>query len=340
LEGFAVSVSRKTIWGVLMIASLMLASCGGGEQAPTPTVPDPAVVLTAAASTAAARMSAQATSQPSPLPAATTPSPAAGTEAITATLQVSPTVNLPPAPSPVAGGTDKAEFVSDVTVPDGSVFSPGESFTKTWRLKNTGTATWTPTYTLVFMSGNQMGDSASVPLPKNVPPNETVDVSVNMKAPDQAGNYFGFWILRNASQKNFGVGPNSDQPVYVEINVQAGGGQGTPSATLPPGTSGNSVKDVSIAVDTPYFEGTCPHTFNFIAKFTLTRPATVTYGLEAETGFPLDLPAPITGGLQAGTYTLSYALEFSDVVNGWARLHVTAPEDVASNQATFTLKCQ
>jgi len=27
-------------------------------------------------------------------------------------------------------------------------------------------------------------------------------------------------------------------------------------------------------------------------------------------------------------------------VDGWARLHVTAPEDVASNQMTFTLKCQ
>jgi hypothetical protein len=190
------------------------------------------------------------------------------------------------------------------------------------------------------MSGNPMGDSVSVPLLKNVPPGESVDVSVNMTAPNQAGNYFGFWILRNASQKNFGVGPNSEQPVYVEINVQAGAGQGTPSATLPPGTSGNSVKDVSIAVDTASFEGTCPHTFNYIAKFTLTRPATVTYRLEAETGFPLDLPAPVTGGLEAGTYTLSYSLEFSDPVNGWARFHVTAPEDVVSNQATFTLKCQ
>jgi len=328
------------MWGMLIITSLMLASCREGEQAPTPTVPDPAVVLTAAASTAAARMSAQATSQPSPLPATPPPSPTAAMQTIPATVSVSPTVNLTPAPSPVAGGTDKAEFVTDVTVTDGSVFRPGENFTKTWQLKNTGTATWTPAYTLVFMSGNQMGDSVSVPLPKNVPPGETVDVSVNMTAPNQAGNYFGFWILRNASQKNFGVGPNSDQPVYVEINVQAGGSQGTPAATLPPGTSGNSVKDVSIAVDNAAFEGTCPHTFNFIAKFTLTRPATVTYRLEAETGFPLDLPAPVTGGLDAGTYTLSYALEFSDAVDGWARLHVTAPEDVAANQMTFTLKCQ
>jgi len=335
-----VFVPKKIIWGILIMAGLILASCRGGEQTPTPTAPDPAAVLTAAAATAAARLSAQTTSQPSPLPATTTPSPTAATQTITATLPVTSTANLTPASSPVAGGTDKAEFVADVTVPDGTVFSPGESFTKTWQLKNTGTATWTPAYTLVFMSGNQMGASMSVPLPKNVPPGETVDASVSMTAPNQAGNYFGFWMIRNTSQKNFGVGPTSDQPFYVEINVQGGGGQGTPSATLPPGTSGNSVTNVSIAVDNPAFEGSCPHTFNFIAKFTLTRPATVTYRLEAETGFPLDLPAPITGGLDAGTYTLNYALEFSDVVSGWARLHVTAPEDVASNQATFTLTCE
>jgi hypothetical protein len=333
-------LSRKIIWGVFLIASLMLASCGGNEQTPTPTVPDPAVILTAAASTAMARMNAQATSQPSPLPATVTSNPGAATQAVTVTQQTSPTANLTPALSPVAGGTDKAEFVSDVSVPDGTIFAPGESFTKTWRLKNTGSATWTPAYTLVFMSGNQMGASASAPLPKNVPPGEPVDISVSMKAPDQAGNYFGFWILRNANQKNFGVGPNSDQPVYVEINVQAGSSPSTPSATLTPGSSGKTVTDVSIAVDNAAFEGSCPHTFNFIAKFTLTRPATVTYSLEAETGFPLDLPAPVTGGLDAGTYTLSYALEFSAGVNGWARFHVTAPEDVASEKANFTLKCQ
>ncbi len=333
-------VSRKTIWGVVLVASLMLASCGGSEQTPTPTVPDPAVILTAAASTALARMSAQATSLPSPLPASATPSSATATQAASVTQGASPTANLTPALSPAAGGTDKAEFVLDVSVPDGTLFTPGESFTKTWRLKNSGSATWTPAYTLVFMSGNQMGASASAPLPKNVPPGETVDVSVSMKAPDQGGNYFGFWMLRNASQKNFGVGPNSDQPVYVEINVQAASSSSTPSITLTPGASGKTVTDVSLAVDNAAFEGACPHTFNFIAKFTLTRPATVTYSLEAETGFPLDLPAPVTGALDAGTYTLSYSLEFSNAVNAWARFHVTAPEDVASDKMTFTLKCE
>ncbi len=37
---------------------------------------------------------------------------------------------------------DKAQFVSDVTIPDGTVMSPGQKFTKTWSLKNVGTCAW------------------------------------------------------------------------------------------------------------------------------------------------------------------------------------------------------
>jgi len=47
---------------------------------------------------------------------------------------------------------DRAEFVDDVTVEDGTVFKPGETFTKTWRLKNTGSCTWTTSYRVVFDS--------------------------------------------------------------------------------------------------------------------------------------------------------------------------------------------
>ena len=100
------------------------------------------------------------------------------------------------------------------------------------------------------------------------------------------------------------------------------------------------MSSVSLSVDTQNVEGTCPHTFNFIATLNLSKPATVTYRLEAETGFQFTLPAPFTGGLDAGSYTLNYALEFSDAMQGSARLHVTVPEDVYSNVVSFSLKCK
>ena len=45
---------------------------------------------------------------------------------------------------------DQAQFVSDLTAPDGAAFAPGAAFTKTWRLANIGTCTWTSAYNLVW----------------------------------------------------------------------------------------------------------------------------------------------------------------------------------------------
>src|SRR6187455_1853414 len=70
---------------------------------------------------------------------------------------------------------DWAQFVSDVTVPDGTIFQPGATFTKTWRLKNIGTCTWTTAYSMVFDSGEKMGSTVSVNFQASVPPGGTID---------------------------------------------------------------------------------------------------------------------------------------------------------------------
>ncbi len=121
-----------------------------------------------------------------------------------------------------AGATticDWAQFVADVTVPDGTSFAAGAAFTKTWRLKNIGSCTWTTGYALVFDSGNQMGGPASVNLPNSVLPGQTVDVSVNLTAPASAGHYIGFWKFKNASGVLFGIGSTANKSWWVEINV-------------------------------------------------------------------------------------------------------------------------
>ena len=69
------------------------------------------------------------------------------------------------------GVTDRAQFVADVTVPDGTRYDPGATFTKTWRLKNIGTCTWTTSYTLVFDSGDADGcHGFGGNFPSSVPP--------------------------------------------------------------------------------------------------------------------------------------------------------------------------
>jgi len=150
-----------------------------------------------------------------------TPAPPTVTPIVPPTATFTPTATLPPATS-----CDKAEFVQDMSVPDGTTFAPGAAFTKTWRLKNVGTCTWTASYSLAFVSGDQMGGASASPLPGEVAPGQMVDVSAYLTAPTASGAYAGYWMLRNASGGFFGIGPTASNPFWVKINVSGGGSSG------------------------------------------------------------------------------------------------------------------
>ncbi|MBI5838487.1 MAG: hypothetical protein HZB19_00160 [Chloroflexi bacterium] len=162
---------------------------------------------------------------------------------------------------------DWAQFIADVTVPDGTSFAPGTAFKKTWRLKNIGTCAWTTSYALVFDSGEKFGAPASVNFPINVNPGQTVDLSVDMVAPSTAGHYFSYWKLRNASGVIFGIGSTANKSFWAEINVSSSSGTGydftanAASATWTsgagalgfPGTDG-SANGFALRLDNPKFE--------------------------------------------------------------------------------------
>ncbi len=130
-----------------------------------------------------------------------------------------------PTSTPVPAATqvaycDWVSFIKDVSIPDGTLLSANETFTKTWRLKNRGTCTWTPDYMLVYANGAQMGGTTALRLPGNVAPGQTVDVSVTLTAPSTSGNYTGYWMLRNSSGALFGSGDKANVPFYVDIKVK------------------------------------------------------------------------------------------------------------------------
>jgi hypothetical protein len=139
-------------------------------------------------------------------------------------LSFIPAAALPSSASAAQTCTDRAQFIADVTVPDGTRYDPGATFTKTWKLRNSGTCTWSTSYTMVFDSGTQMGTTASVAMPSSVPPGNSVDVSVPMTAPSAAGHYIGYWKFKNAAGVLFGIGVNANRSWWVEINVN-----GTPT---------------------------------------------------------------------------------------------------------------
>ncbi len=111
----------------------------------------------------------------------------------------------------------RIQFVMDVTAPDGSMFAPGTSFVKTWRLRNAGSCTWMPDYALVFRGGNAMGAPGVVNLNTTVHPGQNVDVSVALTAPATPGSYEGLWSLRSPNGVVFGLGNNADIAFWVKI---------------------------------------------------------------------------------------------------------------------------
>jgi hypothetical protein len=95
-------------------------------------------------------------------------------------------------------------FVADLTVPDGTYVDAGESFTKTWRIMNTGTATWDESYTFAFVQGDPM-DGETQSIQGSVAPGETYDMSVPMVAPTTPGSYGGVWQMVNGEGVPFGT---------------------------------------------------------------------------------------------------------------------------------------
>lgn len=186
---------------ITMLAMPLLNS----DQAPTPDTF--ATIQAMVTQTVAAQTQYAPTQTPLPPTAIPTSTPV-------------PATNTPPPTATAVTYCDWVSFVKDVTVPDGTTFSPGETFTKTWRLKNRGTCTWTPDYMLVYTSGTQMGGTTAVRLPGYVSPGQTVDVSVTLTAPDTSEKYVGYWMLRNPSGALFGYGDKANQAFYVEIKVK------------------------------------------------------------------------------------------------------------------------
>ena len=212
-------INNKLILIFLLLLSLFISSCNmpQGDLSPAEKT---AIINTSVAETVAAGLegSPQPSDTESVGPTAT-PDP---------NLEVTDTPepsNTPqpdtPTPSDTPIPCNLAKFLSDVTIPDGTIFEPGETFTKTWRLKNVGSCAWTSGYDIVFSGGDAMDAPASVQITTGtVNPGQNVDVSVDMTAPAAEGTYRGNWKLREPGDEIFGIENSSSGFFWVEIEVK------------------------------------------------------------------------------------------------------------------------
>lgn len=113
------------------------------------------------------------------------------------------------APAPCLNGMT---FVQDLNLDDRNmtappVMQPGQSFVKSWRVRNSGNCNWTSDFALVYVSGNRpeaaMG-AQPVLVGQTVAPGQTIDLSASLVAPTTYGVFQAFWQMRDNSGKLFG----------------------------------------------------------------------------------------------------------------------------------------
>jgi len=112
-----------------------------------------------------------------------------------ATEEVTPTAEVASAGEQASEDCLDARYAADVTVPDNTQLDNGEEFAKTWRVRNAGTCAWPEDTVLAFSSGEQMGAPDSVEV-GSLDAGAQVEVTVNMKAPDEPARYTGVWQMK------------------------------------------------------------------------------------------------------------------------------------------------
>lgn len=229
-----------------------------------------------------------------------TPEQPASTPTALPTQTSAPTATPKTPPTPTPQPCNQAVFVSE-TVPDGTNLDAGAAFTKSWRLKNTGTCTWNPGYKLVFVDGDQMSGPDSVKLNSYVKPGEKIDILVDLKAPSKPGTYTGYWKLQSDEGYKFAQ-------VFVKVKV--------PSEFF-------AVTSVKLTSTPASYSGACPTTLTIKAEITSSAAGKVTYRWERSDGVTMDKKS-ITFD-KKGTKTVEFDWDISATDTYSVRIYIDNP---------------
>ena len=138
-----------------------------------------------------------------------------------ATLQsVIPTVGtvisqpFSPSTIPTPACTVNLHFITDLTVPDGTVFAPGILIDKQWQVENNGSCNWDDRYSLRFLGGDALGAPPQQALYPALSGTQAV-IRILFTAPLEEGNYRGVWQAHDPQGQPFG------DPLFIEIDVQS-----------------------------------------------------------------------------------------------------------------------
>ena len=203
---------------ITLIGALLIVACGPSAAPQEPT-PDVALVRTSAAGTVISQftLTAAAFTPTTSIPTNTSAPEATAPPAATATATgpvIAQVTNASGTPEALCDSLSYNVATVDVNVPDNTVLAPGQDFIKTWKVRNSGTCEWGAGYVLAYAGYTDQMSGQFVALTDVVLPGEEVDVSVQFKAPAQAGTYLSAWQMRNPAGVTF------EEIVFVKIIVQ------------------------------------------------------------------------------------------------------------------------
>ncbi|MEW2383807.1 NBR1-Ig-like domain-containing protein [Micromonospora sp. NPDC047707] len=117
---------------------------------------------------------------------------------------------------PVAASPDHddSRFEGDITYPDGSLVPPDSSFTKVWRIRNTGTVPWANRY-LARVNDAPCQAPTAVAIPQTSP-GEAVDIAVTVRTPSKPGHCKIYWKMADEQGRtHFPL----KRPVFLDVRV-------------------------------------------------------------------------------------------------------------------------
>jgi hypothetical protein len=195
-----------------LLVALVLSACGGSDAEATPTL-SMEQIQTLAVITYQAQLTQTALAQPTATPRPTNTPITVVTFASPSGASAPTATNTTAASSGGSSACHGLSYISDVTIPDNTKVTPGQSFTKTWKVLNSGSCAWESGFIFNIVGGQAIGGTA-VTLNQRVEPGRQYEFSVPMVVPtDATGELKGTWRLSDTNGNFFGDG------VYVLVNV-------------------------------------------------------------------------------------------------------------------------
>jgi len=218
---------------------------------------------------------------------------------------------------------NRSKMVSE-TISDYTVFQPGDTFEKTWTVRNEGTCTWTEDYTFRFTQGTRMNGASSMRLPREVEPGDTLTVALELTAPDDPDTYTGRWEFFDEEGDNFGW-------YSVVINVSTTGGAPAPA----PSTF--AVTSVVFDPSHPSVDMACPNSYVARAEIFASGAGKVTYKWTDSAGGSSTKSVNFSSaGSKIVEYTTADITATGDYT---ASLYIDEPNHQAFGAKSFHINC-